>query len=207
MDIGNLSAALESIRRNTPVPGSRAATYLMTYPALLSLARHSETDKKEKFLQIATATYGWMPRIVRLDPPHLNLAVQAFTQAQTVNDDLWREVPVNHVAQCFHSVVGASKLLHFANPNVFPIWDRNVERIYHGSDPTQNHMGQVRNYVSYAGWVHELRGRPTFKAFYEDFIRAYEERLDRLGITRYRLTEVRAVEAAAFELAGDENEI
>ena len=206
MDIGNLGAALESVRRKTPVPGSRAATYLMTYPALLSLARHSETDSRQKFLQLATATYGWMPRIVRLDPDHLSCAVEVFTQAQTVAQNSWKDVPVHDVAECLHSVVGASKLLHFANPDVFPIWDSNVERIWHGSDPSQHHMGQVKNYFSYADRVHQLRSAPSFNVFYYEFTHAYEERLDRLGITRYRLTQVRAVEAAVFELAGEEDD-
>jgi len=206
MDIEKLSAALESVRQKTPVPGSRAATYMMTYPALLSLARHSETDNREKFLHMATATYGWMPRIVRLDPDHLSRAVEVFTQALTVTENSWEDVPIHHVADCLHSVVGASKLLHFANPDVFPIWDSNVERIWHGSDPSQHNMGQVRNYFSCADRVHQLRSAPSFNVFYDEFTHAYEERLDRLGITRYRLTQVRAVEAATFELAGDDDD-
>ena len=206
MDLQNLRRAIEIVRRHTPPPGSRAATYLRTYPALLSIARQSEVDDRTKFLQLATVAYGWMPRIVRLDPAHLDSAIEAFTGAQAATEVTWNEVSIDHVAACLHSVVGASKLLHFANPEVFPIWDRNVERIWRGTDPSQHHMDQPRHYVSYAGRVHELRRAAAFHAFFDEFSRAYKERLDRLEITGYPLTQIRAAEAAAFELAGDEND-
>jgi len=65
-------------------------------------------------------------------------------------------------------------------------------------------MDQPRNYLSYAGRVHELRRAAAFHAFFDEFSRAYKERLDRLEITGYPLTKIRAAEAAAFELAGDQ---
>jgi hypothetical protein len=206
MDLQTLRTSVEMVRRNTPALFSRAATYLRTYPALLSIARQSEADDRTKFLQLATVAYGWMPRIVRLDPVHLDSAIEAFTRAQAATEVSWNQVSIEHVAACLHSVVGASKLLHFANPEVFPIWDRNVERISCGTEPSQYHMDQLTNYVSYAGQVHELRQAAAFHAFFDEFTHAYKERLDRLEITRYPLTQIRAVEAAAFELAGDEDD-
>jgi hypothetical protein len=49
--------------------------------------------------------------------------------------------------------------------------------------------------------VHQTRRAEAFPKFYEAFSQAYQQRLDGLGIARYRLTEVGAIEAAAFELA------
>lgn len=54
--------------------------------------------------------------------------------------------------------------------------------------------------------MHGTRRASTFPKFRQAFNEAYEERLDRLGISRYPLTEVRIIEAAAFELAGDEQD-
>ena len=38
-----------------------------------------------------------------------------------------RPVGVADVAACLHSLVGASKVLHFVNDSVFPIWDSRIE--------------------------------------------------------------------------------
>jgi hypothetical protein len=145
-----------------------------------------------------------MPRVLRLDSEHLDKAIDALQQARATHQDALDFELVDHVAACLRSVVGASKLLHFANPEVFPIWDKNVERFRRGTNPSQLHMQQTKNYALYAQQVHETRQARTFYKFYDEFIQAYQERLKRLYIDSYRLTPVRAIEAAAFELAGDE---
>ncbi|SRR5579875_719997 len=142
-----------------------------------------------------------MPRIVRLDPHHLASAVDAVRAAQGATDANWNEIPIEGIAECLSSVVGASKLLHFANPKVFPIWDSKAERFRLCANPSQYHMGQVRNYKAYASEVHRIRQTHGFAEFYAGFNQAFAERLNRLTISPYRLTEVRAVESAMFELS------
>src|SRR5207302_4976503 len=116
------------------------------------------------------------------------------------------EVLIRAVAECLRSVVGSSKLLHFANPKLFPIWDRKVECFRLSADPSQYHMNQVNNYAAYASEVHEIRQACSFSGFYTAFIQAFKERLSRLKISAYCLTEVRSVESAMFELAGNEHD-
>jgi hypothetical protein len=127
-------------------------------------------------------------------------------KAYTASDTNWADLTVDHIAACLHSVVGASKVLHFANPLVFPIWDKKVEGFRLSAEPSQYHMDKTSNYVAYARRVHEIRRAQGFTDFYTAFNRVFEDRLCRLKIGIYRLTEVRAVEAAAFELGGDETE-
>jgi hypothetical protein len=145
-----------------------------------------------------------MPRILRLDPSHLDDAVAALREAMKASKV--NQVRIDKVAACLRSVVGASKLLHFANPELFPIWDENVERFRLSTDPSQYHMAQVRNYTIYASEVHEIRQASGFSEFYTAFNEALKERLTRLEIGSYRVTEVRSVESAAFELSGNGND-
>lgn len=158
-------------------------------------------DDSTIFLQLATAAYGWMPRILRLDPQHLNDAINACKQAREATENTWCAVPIDRITACLHSVVGASKVLHFANPEIFPIWDRNVETFRLSAVPSQYHMNQSQNYKTYAKRVHEIRGTCCFTGFYDDFSRAFKDRLHNLKIPCYCITEIRAIEAAAFELA------
>jgi hypothetical protein len=203
MDLSNLTPALQRIHTSTPPAGSRAATYFRTYPALLTLAASSTFDDRTAFLLLAASVYGWMPRVVRVDPGHLDRAIAALRHAKVVTDMPEDAGQVADVAACLHSVVGASKLLHFANPDVFPIWDRNVEGFRRSGTPSQHHMDQVKNYAAYALDVHATRRASMFPDFYRAFRQAFEDRLGRLRIAPYRLSEVRCVELAMFELAGE----
>jgi hypothetical protein len=206
MDLNRLIPAVQSVRTSARPQGHRAVTYLRTYPALLAIASCSGVDDSTKFLQLATVAYGWMPRILRLDPNHLEFAIAVLREAREATDTNWTEVRIDHVVECLRSVVGASKLLHFANPKLFPIWDRKVERFRLFAKPSQHHMGQQRNYTAYVSEVHEIRRASGFSDFYKGFNQAFELRLNRLDISPYRLTEVRSIESAAFELAGNEND-
>ena len=143
-----------------------------------------------------------MPRIVRIDPQHTANAISAVTQAQTATDTTFRAVPVATVADCLRSVVGASKVLHFVNDAVFPIWDSKIETFrQNNTKPTQKHMKQVPRYLDYVAEVHGIRQDPGFRTFFSQFVAALDARLVALNIVRYKISEVRAIEAAAFELA------
>lgn len=92
-------------------------------------------------------------------------------------------------------------MLHFVNPGVFPIWDSKIESLRLGHDPSQFHMEKISNYLSFVDEVHTIRIEAGFTTFYADFQRAYSTRQAANKIAVYTITEVRAIEAAAFELA------
>jgi hypothetical protein len=114
-----------------------------------------------------------------------------------------RGTRVADIAACLHSVVGASKVLHFVNDAVFPIWDSNIETFRLGGKPPYNHMNRVGNYFAYADEVHAIRRDPGCPAFFTQFVAAFNARLAALRIGPYPISEVRAIEAAALELARD----
>ena len=74
-------------------------------------------------------TYGWMPTILdelgELDDVSKegNL-VKYLNKAKHHKKERLNIREIEHIASCINnSVVGASKLLHFINPNVYAIWD------------------------------------------------------------------------------------
>jgi len=115
-------------------------------------------------------------------------------------------VPVRDLANCLYSVVGASKVLHFTNPQVFPIWDSGVERFRQRGEVSQYHMSQPQNYVSYAHEIHVIAQAREFEAFFSAVSEAFQARFKALGIAPYQVTKVRAIEAAAFELSASDHE-
>nr|AAN18027.1 hypothetical protein [Pseudomonas chlororaphis subsp. aurantiaca] len=180
----------------------QSLTYLRSYPALLAASRTlaSSHDSGDLLLQLSALCYGWMPRVARVNAKYVDKASAALVCALE-SDILIDKTQMQDLANSLHSVVGTSKLLHFLRPQLYPIWDSKVARVWATTDATTN-MRKVENYRSYIEDIRTLIASADFAAFHDDFNQAYSRRLDRLNIAPYSLSPIRAVEAAAFELSG-----
>lgn len=202
MKLSDIEPAISQIQQHPNLQDLRAITYLATYPSILAFGKSPGPITADRFHQLAVMAYGWMPRIVRVDLAYvpqaleaLNDAVQATAMAQLSAGAM------NGLACCLRSVVGASKVLHFINDAVFPIWDSNVEGFRLKHPVSNDHMKKEANYFKYANDVHSIRSGQNFQTFYKSFSGVMQGRLRALGISLYQVSEVRAIEAAAFELA------
>jgi hypothetical protein len=159
-------------------------------------------DAEEAYLRTACLAYAWMPQRIRLVRSELVPAIAAFEAAleDPPRVDTRR---IAEVASSLSSLVGATILLHLANPNVFPMWDEAIERTRLLEAPTSYHMGQAKHYVAFIDEIRDLSSHPLFLTFHHDFCTAYQGRLQRLQIPPYPLTEPRVVESAMRELAAD----
>lgn len=200
MNIQQLYPAVSRVREGGYAPSSKEAGFLRAYPALLAAARMEARDPMEAFLRTASLAYGWIPRTLRIDEATLPEAVDAFESAQG-DGIVISEALIAPIAACISSVVGASKVLHLASPGVYPMWGKRIERFRLNQDPTPYHMGQVRNYLGFIEDVLTLTSDPHFLTFHHDYCTAYQERLQRLHIAPYPLTEPRVVQSATAELA------
>ena len=202
MTITQLEASIRIITTQPVRLSPQSITYLRTYPALLEAAE-ALPQRADLLLKVmATAAYGWMPRVARLDPDHFEEAVSAIEDALNTSQVGQDPSIIKRVSECLHSVVGASKLLHFLRPHIFPIWDSKVAGVCLGKEPSQQSMTNAGNYLYYAKEVEEFCAASENAGFFTNFGAAYSARLEKLRITPYSLTRVRAVEAAVFELAG-----
>jgi hypothetical protein len=197
--IEHLYPAVDHVREHRFGPSSRKATFLRTYPALVAAARLATDDQDEAFLRTVALAYAWMPAPLKLDESFLGAAVAAFVAVQgngaAISQDL-----IAPIADCVGSLVGASKVLHLANPGAYPMWDKRIERFRLGEDPTAYHMGQTRNYLAFIEDVWGIISHPLFLTFHHEFCTAFQERLRRLRISPYPLTEPGVVHSAAAEL-------
>lgn len=201
MKLPELHAAVDLLRRPPPIVDLRSTAYLATYPSLLATASDPGSDPWPWFCRVAVMTYGWMPRVVRLDMEHARAAAKALLSAHVVTESDMREIEIAPIASSVRSIVGASKMLHFCNPHVFPIWDSRIETFRLRKSPAITHMGTAANYWRYCEDVHSVRAHGDFKAFHAEMQLALAARLKHFGIEPYSISEVRAVELAAFELS------
>lgn len=210
MDLANIRPASGKIAAAPLSLDPRAVTYAVTYPSIRALGAAPGPITPDRFNQLVAMVYGWMPRVVRIDLSYVSSALTALNAAQTATAATCGAVDVDAIAHCLRSLVGASKALHFVNDAVFPIWDSNVEAFrqrVNGALPAATplpykHMTNVKNYRDYVREVHVIRSDPSFStAFLTPFNVATNARLSALGIAPYPISDVRAIEAAAFELA------
>lgn len=202
MNLKDLNPAIGKITGSLAVDELRAVTYLSTYPSIRAIVDGRAKIDMCVFHQLATATYGWMPRVVRINPMYVESALDAVNQALEVQCNTVSEVDITCIGNTLHSLVGASKVLHFVNPAVFPIWDSRIEGLRLGRKPSQNHMDNPANLSSYICNVHEILQEEKFPEFYREFQAAFERRLIACNISPYKVSEVRAVEYSALVLTG-----
>jgi hypothetical protein len=201
MILADIQPAIAKIAKSPAIYDLRSITYLLSYPSIRAFGTHPGPITPDRFNQLAVMAYGWMPRIARIDSHYVPVALAALGAAQAATPATLKTVAVADVATCLRSVVGASKVLHFINDTVFPIWDSSVETFRLKGPLAYNQMHTANNYFAYAMEVHSIRQDPAFPAFLSQFNVAMNARLTALGIPHYPISEVRAIEAAAFELS------
>lgn len=210
MDLADILPASTKIAAAPSSLNSRAVTYLATYSSIRALGAAPGAITLDRFNQLIAMVYGWMPRVMRIDLSYVSPALMALNAAQSATTATYGAVDVDAIANCLRSLVGASKALHFVNDDVFPIWDSNVETfqqrvngVISAARPLPyNYMTNVANYRDYVMEVHAIRAAPGFSTtFLAPFIVSINARLSALGIAPYPISDVRAIEAAAFELA------
>lgn len=197
MKLIDIQSAIVLITANLAVTDLRARTYLAIYPGMIAVGAARGVTNDVKFHQLSAMVYGWMPRIARIDSLHSSAASAALGEALSASDANYQAISVKAIADCLHSVVGASKLLHFANPQVFPIWDSNIEAFRKNPD---SDIKSVSQYVDYVREVHDIRKEDGFGEFYNEYCAAFTSRLTASSVPIYSISHVRAIEAAAFEL-------
>lgn len=141
--------------------------------------------------------YGWMPRIpksFRLDWFEITTQVATIKAINTVEDALAFLDPLggcakmDDAAPIDNSWIGTSKLLHFLNPNIFPIWDGRVAEHF---GLKGNHQLKKKGwYLEYLKFIHDMRDkRPEFVPAVQDY---FEDKYE------YRPSKIRALEIMLF---------
>ena len=173
---------------------SYIASYIYSYPILLkssdSLVEHLKEDAA---LAISHIVYSWMPTIlkdVKIEDKYWENIIPAqkisgLDKASKHIKKLLSSSPINN------SWVGLSKVLHFINPNVFPIWDSNVAACFDMySRSTYNKQCVYDDYLQFIFSNFDRKKVSEVKSIYEEH-------------AKYRISKVRALEFLMFIAGGE----
>ena len=143
--------------------------------------RNDASFSGQAIIAIAQMAYGWMPTM--LNQANIIKSAKhedwcAFFDAADANgfDDAIAFIDRYESSPIGATWVGASKVLHFVNPKVFPIWDSNVARALASEDCKNHHYHtsplaprrgaaiDFRNGGAHAlEWMRRTRGRHALR--------------------------------------------
>lgn len=135
-------------------------SYVYAYRYFVEFFAKKENLTKEDVVIGANFTYGWMPTIITHKVQNFDIDLEGVTQVlnqlKGVKSSAQFDSSAAKQVTSFvnNSLVGTSKLLHFINPDVFPIWDSRVylflkKAAGQGSSQNQNHIQSLEFYASY----------------------------------------------------------
>lgn len=166
--------------------------YLFSYKHFVAYFNSLNVIDEQAFFIGANFTYGWMPTILKhkinnkTDPMSylqntIGLLNDAKNGRQLVKADFEYIKPVIN-----NSIVGTSKLLHFINPSLYPIWDSKICSFFTGKK-TPSYANNVDRYLAYKCICEKLEQDVGI----EDIHEAINELLGVLGpVSRMRAIEM-----------------
>ena len=164
-------------------------TYHVCYPEFVRYFASARPLERHHLIVGSSIVYGWMPTIVEFKSDKWEEVVVALNRVQ-VGERISRAQIETVKGFLNNSVVGASKLLHFVNPGLYPIWDGKVCKFIHGRD--HNYIvNDAGNYMTYTTACEALVKDPRFPALH----RLVEQQLP------YRVSPYRAIDLVVFESA------
>lgn len=175
---------LEAIDRVLNTTRKTAATYRYSYDRYLQYFRdksRNETLTEQDLYVGFGIAYSWMATIKQLDPrvKVVASAVDSLNRVRNMrpadlhlSDASDSVIPSDQIAKLetiiepirkfLSSVIGASKLLHFVNSDVFPIWDATIHR-YWENNGNKYSSDSLNRYIHYFYNIHSLVNNAHFE--------------------------------------------
>lgn len=166
-------------------------SYVRSYPHLLTFFSEKEAITESDFVCGSHMVYGWMRKTLNMNKhPEINFSCGADILNLAKSHEILKDEHFETLAALVNnSLVGASKLLHFVNPEVYPIWDSHVFRFMRANDSGyKNNVSSISNYTKYLAKLNELQKDPRFSTLHTNVN-------TKLG---YKVSAIRALEIVIF---------
>lgn len=140
---------------------NNGGTYLISYPHFIQYFNNVKTITFHELTIGINFTYGWMPTIFdyRSDQFTVVLNILNRHKSGTIPNDNEMNILRNNFN---NSIVGTSKLLHFINPNLMPIWDSRVYKYLTEENAHGYRVDNISNLRQYIAFCNILICDPRF---------------------------------------------
>lgn len=162
-------------------------SYIKTYPEFMSYFEDKSTLSLHDLVVSSHFVYGWMPTIIDMRFDQANSAVDCLNEAKRgVKLSLKQLETLKHTIN--NSIVGASKLLHFVNPENYAIWDSRINR-YTTGRRGQYGVNECQMYLDYLEALEEVESNSEFSQIKKEVQKHFD----------YHLGSKRVIELLMFE--------
>jgi hypothetical protein len=167
------AALLASLSRDVAcVATQRSVSFDVSYPEFLRYFRDADVLTRHHVIIAANFAYGWMPTILKSLANDLEFVIQALQHAR--DGELLTAQQIDTVSKAINgSIVGASKVLHFAAPPNYAIWDSRVAT-YLGTT-TQRSVAGLAQYMAYNEPCRTMASMPRAEVITQEVRRVVDE--------------------------------
>lgn len=167
---------------------NKNTSYLKSYPVFIDFFAQKQRLNTADLIIGSHLVYGWMPTILSLELENSDTVVSILNRSKH-SKELLSEADLTTLKACINnSLVGASKLLHFIQPDIYPIWDSRVLRYWTKNKSTYG-IDQVPKYLELITQMNEIIQLDEFSSIYDTI----SSKID------YPITKLRALELVMFE--------
>lgn len=162
-------------------------SYLNSYLTFIDYFEKIDEIEKQHLIISSHFVYGWMPTILNLKLNNLDEILPILNQAKT--DKLLGKEDLKKLRFSINnSAVGITKLLHFINPEIYPIWDSKIYKYWSGNK-TISGIDKPENYLEFIRQMNEITEHNDF----EQIQNLIESKL------LYKVSSMRALELLIFQ--------
>ena len=127
----------------------RLESYLKAYPKICRFFSNIQPFTENDFIACAHLVYGWMPTTLKLHGNSCTFKNMAELLNKARSDANLDKKDLGAMKKCINnSIVGTSKLLHFTNPEKFPIYDSKTYFFWKPLN-SKHQINSVTNYLEY----------------------------------------------------------
>lgn len=181
-------------------------SYQYSYPYLINYFKDVDTLKKEHLVIGAHAVYGWMPTILNLKKhkngtksSEINISNEIVLLNKAKNGERLIERELDLLkCRINNSMVGLSKLLHFINPEKYPILDSKIYKFTRDIS-TAYGINKPKNYLEYLDGCGEIADND---GNFSDFRSKNPFSFEKKGAySKVNVTDFRYIELSLFRVA------
>lgn len=169
-------------------------TYLKSYGEIMKFASKLKFENKNDLVVLSHVVYGWMPTILNLKLENIDniLGFLKTCKQGIATNNFYLIIKELEVLKTSinNSIVGASKFLHFVNPDIFPIWDSRIAKELSGI----NYPNDVNLYINYLEAIHSVINMKN-----KEFLKLHNE-LNSIVFKNYKysISQLRTIEIIIF---------
>lgn len=162
-------------------------SYFDSYPEFINYFKNIDWIEKHNLVIASHFVYGWMPTMIQLDTKNLDEVLSALNAVKAGHTLTENQLEI--IKKCVNnSMVGASKLLHFINPNLYAIWDSRIFRYITGKKYSYG-IEKPKAYLEYLEALNKIANHPEYRRLHFEIERNF----------KYEISPLRAIEFLMFE--------